>query len=329
MRAAVLHKPNQLSIETAPDPECGADEILLKVHRSAICNSTDTHIWLGTFPKKATPPYPHILGHECCGEVIEVGRDLRNEYKNGERISYWVKMTGAFAEYNAIKPDNLGVCKLNNSVTYDEGALLELVCGTLRLIYDSGLRIGDKVLVLGQGPAGLFLAQEAKLAGASRIYCLDLYDNRLSKSRELVADYICNLSNKNFDEALELLKQEIGDIDLVIDAMGNNRWDNGNTVNLALNLLKRHGKYMIFGHRLNDSINMYLISNEDIIMRGFEPGIVITQKLANFAVELVSTGRIKAKELITHHFPLDDLEKGLLKCRDDLHETIKVIIDIL
>ena len=329
MKAAVLHKPNHLSIEDVPEPKCGRDELLIKIKRSAICNSTDTHIWQGSLRPRATPQYPHILGHECCGEVVEVGSDWFSEYKTGDRVAYWVKMTGAFAQYNTIKPGSLGVGKLQDNMTYDEGAVLELVIGTMRLIYDSGLRIGDKVLILGQGPAGLFLAQEARLAGAAKIYSVDLYDNRLAKSKELAADYTLNLADKKFEEALEILKQEVGEIDLVIDAMGNNRWTQGNTIELALNVLKRHGRYIIFGHRgTNDSVNTYLISNEDITMRGFEPGLSNTKNLAGFAVDLVSSGRLKVRDLITHHFALDELEKGLKKCRDDLHETIKVIIDI-
>ncbi|MFA4838962.1 MAG: alcohol dehydrogenase catalytic domain-containing protein [Candidatus Neomarinimicrobiota bacterium] len=329
MRAAVLHKPMQLSIENVPEPKCGSNELLIKVHRSAICNTTDTHIWQGNFRPRATPPLPHILGHECCGEVIEVGEKCAKAYNVGDRVGFWVKMTGGFAEYNAIKPNALGVCKLKNGMSYDEGALLELACGTIRLIYDSGLRIGDKVLIFGQGPAGLFLAQEARLAGAAEIYAVDLYDNRLAKSRELASDYTLNLSCKNYEEALDILQQRVGQIDIVIDAMGDNRWAKGNSVEMGLNLLKRHGRYIIFGHRrLNDFVNTYLVSNEDITMRGFEPGIDRTKNLANFVVELVASGRLKAGELITHHFPLEDIEKGLNKCLNDLHETLKVIIDI-
>lgn len=329
MKAAVLHAPKQLSIETVPDPKCDDDEVLLKVHRSAICNSTDTHIWQGTFHPAATPSYPHILGHESCGEVIEVGKNFRNEYRIGDKVAYWVKMTGAFAEYNTIKPNKLGVCKLDQKIGYDEGAVLELVLGTLRLIYDSGLHIGDKVLLLGLGPAGQLLAQESRIAGASEIYCLDLYENRLSQAKKLGADYIFNLAGKQHNDVLDVLKRELGEIDIVIDAMGNNRWKNGNSVNLALTLLKRHGRYIIFGHRRSDVIDTYLVSNEDIIMRGFEPGLDQTKKLADFAVNMISSGRIKVRELITHHFPLHELERGLLKCRDDLHETIKVVIDII
>jgi len=329
MKAAVLHKPMQLSIENVPVPKCCPDELLIKVHRSAICNSTDTHIWNGTFRSYATPKIPHILGHECCGEVVEVGKECTKDYKVGDRVGFWVKMTGGFAEYNAIKPNSLGICKLKNDMSYDEGALLELVCGTIRLIYDSGLHIGDKVLMLGQGPAGLFLAQEARLTGIAKLYTVDLYANRLAKSRELAADDTLNLEGKSQEEAFDILSQMVGKVDAVIDAMGDNRWSQGNSIDMAINLLKRHGKYLIFGHRgKNDSVNTQLISNEDITMRGFEPGIAKTKELTDYTVELVSSGRIKAAELITHHFPLEQLEEGLNKCLNDLHETIKVIIDI-
>ncbi len=329
MKAAVLYGPKQLTIRNMPEPQCGSDELLIKVRRSAICNSTDTHIWDGTFRSYAMPEFPHILGHECCGEVLEVGNQCVNEYKVGDRIGYWVKMTGGFAEYNAIKPNALGVCKLTNGISYDEGALLELVCGTIRLIYDAGLHIGDKILVLGQGPAGLLLAQEARLVGVAKLYTVDLFSNRLAKSKELAADDTLNLNGKSYEEAFDILSQMVGKVDAVIDAMGDNRWTQGNSIDLALNLLKRHGRYIIFGHRCtNDSINTQLISNEDITVRGFEPGLEITKNLSNFVVDLVSLKKIKVKELITDHLPLEKLETGLNKCYNELDKTIKVIIDI-
>jgi 2-desacetyl-2-hydroxyethyl bacteriochlorophyllide A dehydrogenase len=330
MKAAVIHGPHQLSVETVPDPVCGPDEILLKIHRSSICNATDVHIWEGKFPSDVCPPYPHILGHEDSGEIIEIGEELRNEYKIGDRIAFWCKMTGAFSEYNAIKPHNLAVTKLSDNVSYEEGSILEIVGGTLRCIYDSGLRIGDRVIVLGQGPTGLILAQMAKLAGAAFVSTVDLFDNRLNKSKELGADFVYNLNNKKFDQVLENLKDEIGVVDFVIDAMGNHRWKGGNTINLALNLIKRHGRYVIFGHpTLDPQVNMRLISNNDIIMRGFEPGWEKSSDLIKFADELVSNGRIKIKEIISHHISLDDVEEGLILCRDHLDKTIKVIIDVV
>ena len=98
---------------------------------------------------------------------------------------------------------------------------------------------------------------------------------------------------------------------------------------MALNLIKRHGRYVIFGHpTLDPQVNMRLISNNDIIMRGFEPGWEKSSDLIKFADELVSNGRIKIKEIISHHISLDDVEEGLILCRDHLDKTIKVIIDV-
>jgi len=329
MKAAVIHGPHKLSIEEVAEPGCGRDEIKIKVHRSSICNATDVHIWEGRFPADVCPPYPHILGHECCGEIVEIGEDLNNNYKIGDRIGYWCKMTGAFGEFNIIKPNNLAVTTLSDNVSYDEGSILEIVGGTLRCIYDSGLRVGDNVLILGQGPTGLILMQVAKHAGASHVATVDIFENRLAKSLELGADFVYNLSDKTFDQALQHLKNELGPLDMVIDAMGNHRWKNGNAINLALYLLKRHGRYTVFGHPTQDQlVNTRILSNNDITMRGFEPGWEKSRDLIQFADQLLSAGQIRVKEIITHHFPLAELEKGLILCRDHLDKTIKVVIDV-
>jgi len=329
MKAAIIYGPMNLKVEKIPDPEYNDDELLIKVHRASICNSTDTYIWDGTFPVEARPPYPHILGHENSGEVIKVGKNLKGEYKVGDRLAWWVKMSGAFAEYNVIAPRSLAVAKIGDNLTYEEGSILEIVGGVLRCLYDGGLRIGEKVLVLGQGPTGLLFTQLLRLVGVSRIYTLDLFDNRLKLSAKYGADFTYNLSKKKHSEAFKDLQSKLGQIDAVVDTMGNNLWKDGNTRNLAVFLLKRHGRYIAWGHPTEDAqINIRRISNEDIVLRGFEPGMPKSNDLIKFGAELIATKRLNISDMITHHFPLDEVEKGLKLCKAHHGEVIKVVLDI-
>jgi 2-desacetyl-2-hydroxyethyl bacteriochlorophyllide A dehydrogenase len=329
MKAAIIYGPMNLKVEEVPDPACNDDELLIKVHRASICNSTDTHIWDGTFPAEARPPYPHILGHENSGEIVKVGKNLKHEYKVGDRLAWWVKMSGAFAEYNVIAPKSLAVAKIDDNLTYDEGTLLEIVGGVLRCLYDGGLRIGEKVLVLGQGPTGLLFTQLLRLVGASRIYTLDLFENRLKLSSKYGANFIYNLSNKTHSEAFKDLQSKLGQIDAVVDTMGNNLWKDGNTRNLAVFLLKRHGRYIAWGHPTEDAqINIRRISNEDIVLRGFEPGMQKSNDLIKFGAELIANKRLNVSDMITHHFPLDEVEEGLKLCKAHHGEVIKVVLDV-
>lgn len=328
MKAAVIEGPRRLTITDVPDPVCQPDEVVIRVFRSSICNATDVHIWQGSFPKEASPPYPHILGHECAGEIVEIGSEVQG-WNIGDRVAYWVKMTGAFAEYNSLKINQLAATKLSDAISDDEAPIMEIVGGTLRCMYNNGMQIGDRVLVLGQGPTGLVLLQETKLFGAAYVAAVDVFENRLLKSLELGADFAYNLDGKTYDQASQELRDRVGKLDFIIDAMGNHRWTGGNAINLGLSLLKRGGTYQIWGHPTeHQPVNTRWVSNENYIMRGFEPGWDISRKLMRFGERLVADGRIRIKPLITHHLPLRDLQKGLELCRDSLNDTIKVVIDV-
>lgn len=328
MRAALIEGPHKLSIGDLPDPPCAPDEVVLKVRRSSICNATDVHIWEGTFPKDACPPYPHILGHECSGEIVEIGKDVTG-WNIGDRVGYWVKMTGAFGQYNAVRINNLAATRLSDSITDDEAPIMEIVGGTLRCMYDSGMKIADRVLVFGQGPTGLLLMQEARLFGAEIVGAVDVFENRLSKSTEFGADFTVNLTGKTQAQAHQELMDYIGKADFIIDAMGNHRWQEGNAINLGLSMLRRGGIYQLWGHPTQDqSMNTRWVSNENYTVKGFEPGWEISRKLIMFGERLVASGRINLKSLITHRLPLDRLEEGLVLCRDHLDRTLKVVIDV-
>jgi L-iditol 2-dehydrogenase len=328
MKAALVESPNKLLITNVPDPDCGPDEVLLKVHRSSICNATDVGIWNGTFPKENCPPYPHVLGHECSGEIVEIGKEISG-WKIGDRVGYWVKMSGAFGQFNAVKVNKLAATKLSEAISDDEAPIMEIVGGTLRCMYDNGMKIGDRVLVFGQGPTGLLLTQEAKLFGAGFVGTFDLFENRLSKSAELGADFTFNLRGKSQVQAHEELMELVGKVDFIIDAMGNHRWKEGNSINLGLSLLRRGGIYQIWGHPTEDQpINTRWVSNENYTIKGFEPGWDVSRKLMEFGERLVVAGKINIKSIITHRLPLDQLEEGLILCRDHLDRTIKVVINI-
>jgi 2-desacetyl-2-hydroxyethyl bacteriochlorophyllide A dehydrogenase len=328
MKAAIIESPGELHVRDVPDPSCAPDEVILKVGYSSICNATDVHIWQGTFPAEACPPYPHVLGHECSGSIVEIGKEV-DGWSLGDRVSFWVKMSGAFGEYNAVKINKLASVKLSD--TFDEKAapVMEVVGGTLRCMYNNGMQIGDVVVVFGQGPTGLLLMQEAKLFGAAVVGAVDVFDFRLRKSSELGADFVFNLLGKDQQTAFEEMRKTLGQVDFVIDAMGNHRWKKGNAIDLGLSLLRRGGIYQVFGHPTEDQpVNIRRLSNENYTMRGFEPGFDISRRLIRFGEGLVASGRLKVNEMITHSLPLTDLERGLKLCRDSHQETIKVVVKV-
>jgi len=325
MKAAIIKGPKNLVIEEVEKPTCAPNGILIKVHKASICNATDVHIWEGNYDPRLHLPYPHILGHESSGEIVEVGSEVK-EFKIGDRVANWCKMEGAFAEYNHIIPEELAVVKINPNLSYEEGSLLEVVAGTMRTIYHSEIRPADKVAVLGQGPTGLVLLQEAKLFGASLVIGFDLYDFRLEKSKELGADLTFNPKKISVDEITKKVVKEVGELDLIIDTISSR-----GAMNLGVSLLKKGGRYVLFGFPMEDQkVTTRLLAIKDVHLKG-APSLPMekTRELLKLGEKLVSEGKLKLKPLITHHLPLERVEEGLTLCKEYPQKTLKVIIDII
>jgi len=320
MFAAVIEKPKKLIIKDVPEQKCGKNEIKIKVEASAICNSTDIHIWQGTFPDNLCPKYPHILGHECSGKIVEIGENADSrQYKKGMRIAFWCKMEGAFGEYNVFNPDDYAVVTIDDRIRPEEGAVMELTAGTMRAVFSSGIKPADKIAVLGLGPAGQLLAQEVKALGAGEVIGIE----PIKKRRDLAIDL-------GIDKALTPEKaqncQYLETFDIAFDAMGNNK----SGVNLGLDILKKNGKYMVFSHATEDlNVSMWKIAHKgiEVIGLGERADIKKTKELLEVSKRWIIEKRINLKKLVSHKIKLEDLERGLTLCKDNPAEVMKVIVN--
>jgi len=346
MKAAVLESPRRLVVKDVPEPVCGDNDVLLKIHRASIC-ATDLMYYEALFP---CPTYPIILGHECSGEIAEMGKNVR-ELREGDRVTFWGGGDfGGFAEYRTVRPgpselfkseDGFwydkaqAVIKLSDTVSYEEGAILEVLCSAMRTIYASDLKPTDKVVVVGLGPGGLMLIQGAKALGASTVIGIDLEDFRLNKAKELGAGAVFNNSKMDNKTVKKKIWESFGEIDVVFDAMGNDLSRDKNARNLGLELLRPHGTYAMFGTPSEDQrINMALITSKGIQTTSatFDAryfSMEKTRELLALSERLVTNGSVKIKPLITHHIALEQAEEGLKLCKERKHEAIKIVIDVV
>jgi (R,R)-butanediol dehydrogenase/meso-butanediol dehydrogenase/diacetyl reductase len=178
-----------LSFTSVPDPEPAAGELVVKVARCGICGS-DLHIVSDpAFGKGAG----YILGHEFAGEVVALGRGTQG-VAIGDRVSViplqscghcpacvagevaWCGefglQGGGYAEYAVTRPNQC--MKLPQTLSLADGAIVEPLAVALHGIHMSGLKRGDKVLILGAGPIGLAVAFWARRAGAERVVIQDI-----------------------------------------------------------------------------------------------------------------------------------------------------------
>jgi (R,R)-butanediol dehydrogenase / meso-butanediol dehydrogenase / diacetyl reductase len=192
-----------LVLESLPDPTPGAGEVVVKVARCGICGS-DLHMAedaaFGASPGD-------VFGHEFAGEVVALGKGAEG-LATGDLVSViplkscgkckhchkgevqWCEQFGlqggGYAEYALTRPNQC--VKLPKSASLADGAIIEPLAVALHGVRLSGLRSGDKVLVLGAGPIGLAVAFWAKRMGAKRVVVQDLAEWQRTRALEMGAD---------------------------------------------------------------------------------------------------------------------------------------------
>jgi (R,R)-butanediol dehydrogenase / meso-butanediol dehydrogenase / diacetyl reductase len=204
VRAAVfsaLHQP--LTIESVADPVPGEGDVIVHVGRCGICGS-DLHM-------TEDPVFGlcsgDVLGHEFAGEVVALGKGAEGlslgdlvavsplkscghcaSCRAGEVqwCAHFGLQGGGYAEYALTRPNQC--VKLPKSASLEDGALVEPLAVALHGVKMSGLKAGDKVLILGAGPIGLSVAFWAKRFGAERVVLQDLADWQRDRAISMGAD---------------------------------------------------------------------------------------------------------------------------------------------
>ncbi len=221
MKAAVIQEiGTPLAIEDIPDPEPGLTDLILKVGACGICG-TDLHMSENKDPNVGwRMMHPGcVMGHEFAGEVMEVGRDARQHWHPGDRVTAlpWIgcgecpacraglgyrcpnvisrataDLPGAYAEYCRVGAYE--TIRLPDQVSYREGALVEPLAVGFNAVRRANLKPGDRVLIVGAGPVGLTVAMWCRFFGAQHIVVSDLVPARAQRSLALGATAIVDAS---------------------------------------------------------------------------------------------------------------------------------------
>lgn len=272
MRAIVKEKPEPGAVyrNDVPIPSIGDNDVLVKVKATAICG-TDQHILPWSPWAQARLKLPMVFGHEMSGEVVEVGSAVRR-YKPGDRVAVethipckacyqcqtgnehicenmkiiGVHAAGVFSDYAAIPQDC--IWKLDDSIDYDIGAMLEPMGVAVHGVFAG--EIGNKTtLILGCGPIGAMAVGAAKKAGASKVFVVDIFDDKLALGKTMGADFTYN--SKKVDYVAEVLKETEGrGAEVVIDYTGNSK-----VVAEAFKALCLGGRFTIVG-LANDKLEL-------------------------------------------------------------------------
>ena len=192
MRAAVLHGPQQVSMEELPIPEIGATEVLVKIESATTC-ATDLKVFQqGGHARMLT--VPSVFGHEFSGTIAAVGARVQG-FQEGTRVvannsapchqCYYCRrhlanlcedllfLNGAYAEYIAV-PQRIvqtNLVALPDTMPYATACLTEPLACVLHCLVKALFDPGDTVVINGDGASGLMLAAGAAWRGARVILC--------------------------------------------------------------------------------------------------------------------------------------------------------------
>lgn len=338
MKAAVWHGGKDIRIEEVPKPEIKDDEVLIRVRAAGICGS-EVHAYAGE-SKRRTPPL--IMGHEFTGEITEVGKKgegvhigdrvvvdpiircetceqcvigRSNICKNMRLLG--LHRPGAFAEYVAVPSKNC--IRLIDSVSFEEGALVEPLSVGVHAVSRIPIKLGDTVVVIGSGIIGLMAAQAAKLAGTAKLFISGggTREYRLKLSRELGADIVINSKKEDLVRKIMELTNMKG-VDAVLEAVGIQT-----TVQQAMRIVKKGGSVAVIG-MLVPKVELEIL---DAVVKETEIKGIYGYTRTDFrvAVDLISAGRANVKSLITHRFSLDDTREAF----EILHEKTEGVVKVL
>lgn len=262
-----------------PIPQINDDEVLMKVHATAICG-TDMHIYhWHEYARVRMKNLPMVFGHETAGEIVEIGKNVTG-YQIGDRITvethipcnycsqcqmgnrhicenmkvFGVTEPGAFAEYAVVPRDC--IVRLDDSISYEKGAMLEAMGAGVHGVEKAQVK-GKRVLISGCGPIGLMTIGACKVHGAKQIIACDMFDEKLELAKTMGADVVINSGKESLMDVVHKLTG--GGVDAAIDITGN-----GKAIVAGLRALRKAGLFVSVGLP-DDEIAINL--TEDIIYR--------------------------------------------------------------
>jgi threonine 3-dehydrogenase len=242
MKALVKSKPEPgIWLEKVPIPEVGIDDVLIRIHKTAICG-TDVHIYNWNEWAQRTIPVPLQVGHEFVGTVEEIGSNV-HDFKPGDLVSgeghlvcgrcrnclagrrhlcmntsgVGINRPGAFAEYLSIPVTNVWLCDPN--IPMDILACSDPLGNATHTALSFDV-LGEDVLITGAGPIGCMATAIARHAGARYVVVTDINPYRLQLAQKMGATLTLDTRSAVIEEAQKKLGMKEG-FDVGMEMSGN------------------------------------------------------------------------------------------------------------
>ena len=332
MKAAVFYGPKDIRVEEIKKPQLKNNDILLKVHACGICGS-DLHTYKhGIFEALGLPVESgRVLGHEFSGEVVEINGEVPG-ISVGDRVL--TVTVGGNAEYIRIPGEMApAVLPVSEGISYEEAATAEPLATSLHAVSLANPVEGETHVIVGAGIIGLGILQVLKALFNVKVIIVDLSDKRLELAKSLGASEVINAAKENPLEKIKALtgEEEIsytpmnsGKADTVYDCAGLSRNYTGTPVlEQAVYMAKNEGKVVIVATFEKPLAMEYTT----VVRKGITLFGSWAWKLPELsqALELISSGKIDRKPLISNRFPLDQAKEAY-ETQLNANDSIKVMI---
>lgn len=321
-------------------PQIKPDEVLVKVHATAVCG-TDVHFynWDDFAQSKLNPPI--IIGHEFSGEIVEAG-ELVTEFNVGDRVAadshivcgecdicklglqhicqnlkiFGNEVDGSFAQYLAVPETSLW--RLREGVPYEIGAIMEPLGGATQAVLVEPVT-AKSVAIFGDGPIGLFAIGVAKAAGARKVYVVGTIPMRLELAEQMGADVVYSNRTGEIDPVKEILADTGGiGVDVAVEMAGAHQ-----TNKQAFQTVRKGGRVTLFGI---SSSPLEFDFNYSVILRQVRALGVAGRHMWDtwYQMDGLLEAGLDPEPVITCILPLDQWEDGLKQMVDK--ECGKVIL---
>ena len=349
MRANVFRGTNKFQIEEVEKPHPGVGEAVIRVTLTTICG-TDLHIVRGEYPVKPGL----VIGHEPVGVIEELGPGVTS-YEIGDRVlvgaitpcgqcraclsghlsqcgqeegyqaiggwRFGNTINGAQADYLLVPNAQANLAKIPDELSDEQVVLLADIASTgFSGAESGGVRIGDSVVVLAQGPIGLCATAGARLMGASLIIGVEGDENRLAMARRMGADVA--LDYRQVDVVAEVKRLTGGGADVAIEALGTQQ-----TFETALRCLRPGGTLSslgVYSGKLQVPYEAFAAGLGDYrIVTTLCPG---GKERMRRLMEVVKAGRVDLTPLLTHVVSLNEIEEGYRIFAERLDGVLKVAV---
>ncbi len=342
MKAAVLHAPEDLRIETRDVAAPGPRAARVRIAAGGICGSDLHYFYHGGFGTVRLKQ-PMVLGHEVAGVIDAIGAEVRSVavgdhvavnpsrpcrtcaycqqglhnhcadvrfYGSAMRMPH---VQGAFCQ--AVVADEAQCVPVPATLPLTHAACAEPLAVGLHAVQRAGSLVGKCVLVSGQGPIGVLAVAAARHAGAAEIIATDIVAEALAIGQMMGADRVINVAED--PRALAPLADGKGQCDIVFEASGN-----AQALSAALNVVRPRGIVVQIGLGGDVTMPMNTIVAKEIDVRGT---FRFHEEFA-WSAKLIGSGRIDVAPLITEVVPMAQANHAFALAADR-RRAMKVQLD--